>query len=342
MALHQRTFDLGGCQFQLRSNDSRLLTIIASEFREDFNWRANKPTLELELNIKSDQFIQPLFSHEVLPLKKNHFQLARERQVSGWILQDLLHLEDGEHFLDLDYSNCCGRGYFSEQIFSQPKLLTHTYFLVAVIELLRTQGVYYLHGGCVMSPDKKVAALLLGDGGVGKSTSCCLLSTLGWSLLADDALLLTLGGNGPVRVYPLLQRLLVDPTLAHRFPGMMFTGIEETAKGRVNFKSIGLTTTHDGVVPTHAFVMRPCHQELVSSLQPISKSSLIAELIGQNVFLFFHPSLAEHHLTVLTSLAKQCSASQLMLAADLLEDPRRLDSLLRRGEITPHQPVVTF
>ena len=307
MLKHQRRFQLGGCSFALRTNDSRIIDLLEREFRDDFDWRAAEPELELELYLKKGQSSVPLFSHDVLPLKKSHFQLERERSVSGWILQDLLHLEDGEHFLDLDYSKSVARGYFSKQIFAFPKLLTRTYFLVAVIELLRTQGIYYLHGGCMQSPDGRLTAILLGDGGVGKSTSCALLNKLGWSLIADDALLLALGGQGQVWVFPLMQRLLVDPTMVHRFPGLMLTSMDDDAKARVRLDSVSSAKPVKQAAPTHVFVLRDHHQEAVSKLQPISKSSLIAEFIGQNVFLFFHPTLAEHHLTVLTSLAKQCS-----------------------------------
>jgi hypothetical protein len=271
-----------------------------------------------------------LFPHPVLPLKATPMRLKRERLVEGWVVGDLMHVEDGLHHLDLDYQAGCARGFFTNEILQTPKLLTRTYFLLALVELLRTREVYFIHGACVVNPQGR-GIMLLGDGGVGKSTTVYILARQGWSYVADDTMLMFLDESGRIAVTPLLRRFLLHGMLVHRFPGLALEKLEADGKGKVAGSSPGVKNNVIKNSPERVMVLSRNGND-TSKLFPISKSTLLAELIRQNAFLFLHNYLATKHLSFLSQFTKQCDAFRLELCEDILVSQSRLPTLLGRHE----------
>lgn len=271
----------------------------------------------------------PLISEPLLPLKGTPVHLRRERELRGWVLGDLLHIEDGLHSLDLHYVEGRARGLFDiDAIVTTPRLLTHTYALLAIVELLRTRDIYFMHGACAINPRDGGGVLLLGDGGSGKSTTTYLLLRQGWTYVGDDTLLMQRTPAGRVQVVPLLRRFLLHGMLTHRFPGLMLEKLQADGKGVVAPASLG-GSARPQALPDHALLLQHSKKN-ISTVAPVRKSTLLAELIRQNQFLFMHSHLAARHLELLTQLCKQCDANRLEVGEDILLTPNKLVTLLDR------------
>ena len=330
----EHRFCLGGQHFALSIEDKRLNEHFQREIGLDWSVPATKkrPTFSVSVKLTDDLSADDTSETRILPLAPPILRLKREKLIKGWQLGNYLQLGDGQNRLRLNYSRRQAVIYLNEAIFDHPRLFTHSYLLIAVIELLRTLGVYYLHGAAAVSTVGD-GLLLLCDGGSGKSTQALLLCQAGWQVVADDALLLRRieVPHASIIVEPLLPRLCLDGELIHRFAGLQLVDIGDEGKGRV----VPASLPKPGFVPSatinQALILSPTATNQ-SSLTPVSRGLLTAEMIKQNAFLFLHPQLARQHLELLGELASRCRGWRLDRGVDLLDEPDRLATLLGQCE----------
>jgi hypothetical protein len=345
-------FVLAGQSFDIRCSTHKLERLLREQLVAQFVAKDSgvkagpqeEPFVIEIFEVPSDE--PPLFETSLLPLDLSRIKLVRERELSGWVLGDRLHLQDGQNSLDLDYQAGRARIFVAPQIFETPRLVTHTYALLPIVELLRTRGVYFIHGALVVSPSQR-GVLILGAGGAGKSTCVYTLIRQGWSYVADDTLLAFLDAAGSVRLQPLMRRLTLHGTLVHHFPGLSLEGLDDQGKGIVTDASLNPQSwraeagVDQAVVLSRQAVGVGRSTESKSRLVPISRSILLAEFIAGNPFLFLHTHLASRHLEFLTQLCKQVSAHRLELYEDILAEPTRLARLLAQYE-RAHTPELYF
>ncbi len=336
------SFQVGGCRIRLVTDDPRIRRYLLRGPLEGLLDRGGKTgdfdfTVEM-LSAAAKKERGSIFDQPPLPLETTKLQLRRERMIRGWVFGDALHLEDGEHELDLHYQKHWARAYFSPAIHQQVRLLTHSYFMVAVIELLRTQQMYYLHAGLAVSPNG-MGVIFLGDGGSGKSTSLYMLVRAGWSLVADDALLLATNEDNQITAHRLLHRFLLHGTMVHWFPGLILERVDSDGKGHVSPTVLPPNCRLAQATPLQVVILQP-KKTGQSRLLPVRRSALLAEMIHQNAFLFLHPQLAAHHLEALSKLAQQCEPFRLERGEDLLHHPEKLVQLLEEHCHEPASEVV--
>jgi hypothetical protein len=190
---------------------------------------------------------------------------------------------------------------------------------------LRRSGLLELHGGGVESPGG-VGVLIVGPSGSGKSTLTTQLAAEGWHYLSDDTLLLYqnddgIGASGLRRTFALteetiaaseFQRLRVvnssalpfNPSKRRFEPRDLFPGgfIEATTPAALFFPAIT--------------------RERSSRTVRLSQFESMKRLLRVCPWACYDRPAAKDLLAVLTQLAKQCSAFDLLAGKDLLGDSK--------------------
>lgn len=325
------TYAFGAANVTIESDAAHLVHIIEQQLGEQFLTTHHASSGDLQISLlHAPSRHKRLISEPLLPLEPTEFELQRERHLKGWVMGDWLHVNDGLHLLDLNYGQGVARGFFTRAITTMPRLLSHTYVLVSLIELLRTREIYFMHGGCAVDANGR-GTLFLGDGGVGKSTTIFALLRHGWRYLADDTLLMQrVDNSGLVEVVPLLQRFLLQPELMHRFPGLMLSELTPEGKGVLSPHSTEGKARVARARIDQVVVLKRVHDQSPTRLQPVSRASLLAELMHQNPFLFLQSHLASRHLEFLTALCHKVRPLKLTLGLDALENPGLVAKLLER------------
>ncbi len=184
--------------------------------------------------------------------------------------------------------------------------------------LLADLGRALVHAAGVVSPDGG-AWLLVGDAGVGKSTTCANLVGSGWGYLSDDQVVLQ-GGPAGVSVEGWLRPFHLDAGSPKGGGG----------KGRVEVSAatLGPGRWHQSA-PLHGFlfpVLRPMGS---TELVPISPAQTFAGLVRQAPWLLARRRAAGEMVRLLRSMVLTHAGYRLRLGRDTHQGGPRLRTALR-------------
>lgn len=242
---------------------------------------------------------------------------------------------DGQDQLFADYPGCLrmlcspASGLVQSALLSDCAagvLAAYPFFTIPLTELMKRQGRFPLHAGCVAREGRGL--LLAGMSGSGKSTLTVALVTMGWDFLSDD-MVLVVREAGATWVFGLpdkigcsddtagmiaeLHHLVGEPTLAGR--GKHLVDVEETL----------------GVLPVpacrpRALVLPTISGERGSVVKRVPASYALRQL-APNVLLT-QRAATQAHLDVLAELVREVPCYSLATGTDLSLASRCLQEIL--------------
>ena len=187
----------------------------------------------------------------------------------------------------------------------------------AVCAALRRYGLFELHSAGVVHPRNNRGVLIVGPSGSGKSTLALQLAAAGWSYLSDDELLLS----------------LVDDSVEARGFRSFFavSGATASAAGLRGFDA------HDGQyktcfepeavftsqrtlqVPAGVLLFTHLGGEQSTRVEKLTQAESMTRLLRACPWATYDTAIAGANLGLLSRLARQASAYDLVAGHDLLE-----------------------
>jgi hypothetical protein len=238
------------------------------------------------------------------------------------------YLRRGLSSLDVNVAAGEGTGFLAPDFWEAPLESRREFFLLALLMLLRREGLYGLHANGAARNGRGV--LFIGDSGCGKTTWTLACLAAGWRYLSDDALLVRSTPDA-AEVLAFRKGFSYDPKLAGRFPRLARAA--NGAPVAANRKRLGdLDSIFPGqfvasCIPTKIFFPR-IGPEKTSHFVPIGQTEALKGIIRQSPGIMTQPEWAQPQLETLRQLAEQASAFELVSGADVLEDPAAAASLL--------------
>jgi len=240
--------------------------------------------------------------HPRIPDNLNQFEIAGGGQCytgGGELylaLQDsLVHLKESQPVaVDVWFAELPGP--------RDPLLATMSSF--AVCAALRRFGLFDMHSAGVVEPESEKAVLIVGPSGSGKSTLALQLALSGWAYLSDDELLLGLV-DGVVQARGFRSFFAVSQAgeqLKYCFEPDVSLGLQRLSQataGVVLFVNLG-----DGAK---------------SEIRKLTQAESMMRLIRACPWATYDTSIASANLEVLSTLARQAVAFELLAARDLLQ-----------------------
>lgn len=196
----------------------------------------------------------------------------------------------------------------------------------AVCAALRRFGLFELHSAGLVHPETEAGVLVIGPSGSGKSTLALQLALTGWPYLSDDEVLLSLVDD-EVAARGFRNFFAVTSATASAL-GMRGLEISERLKTcfepNVVFGSAQRATT----VP-RALFFTSLSGEDKTHLNQLTQAETMTRLIRACPWATYDTAIASANLNVLSKLARQTSAFDLLAGRDLLE-PDCASALLSR------------
>jgi len=201
------------------------------------------------------------------------------------------------------------------------------------IEILRARGCFYFHAACLRSPSGKVW-LFTGNSGSGKTTLIQNLLKYGFSVLSDDAVVITRNRrSNRLHVFPFREFRKKDeiPRFARNDRGgdaRNDRGGRSRNDGRRNTRNdISILSEAYGIDRIGVLNLRP---ERKTHLSPLSPSAALAQIIpsSPHVLSSKHDSLP--HLNLLRKLVQDAKCFKLTLGRDAIKFPWRFAQRLNK------------
>lgn len=203
-----------------------------------------------------------------------------------------------------------------------------SFVLLAAIELLRSRGLYAIHGAGLERGGRGI--MLVGVSGAGKTTSCLSLMRAGFGCLSDDHPLLKADGPA-MSLLPFPGRLAVTEKTVGWFP--------ELAAAQHNFRQDTRKRSFEMASFPGYRAGSPCRPELLifpriidwpeSSLEELPKTRALEQLLPQTL-LVLDQALAARQFGVMAELVKKTRCYRLHFGEDVARLPELIDGLLEK------------
>ncbi len=207
-------------------------------------------------------------------------------------------------------------------------LSKHNFFLIGLIYILSSQGIFDLHAAGLVRND--TGYLLLGDPGSGKSTITLSLVRQGWKYLSDDALLLKSSGGG-IEVLAFRKEFYLDTVLVNYYPEIA-PYLGRAISGDSNKRFLNMDSVYPDRFCPNGFpkvlIFTHIVPQLESKLVPVDKITALIELTKQSASIFLNRWNAQTHFEVLKQLVDQTAWYQLFAGRDLYEEPEKITEVL--------------
>jgi len=210
---------------------------------------------------------------------------------------------------------------------TMPASLIEYLFHLALIELLRRQGLYTIHATALEKHGRGV--LIPGNSGRGKTTSFISLLRSGYRYLSDDhPLLRDVGDHVDLLPFPIKINVTEDtiaffPELRNAPDHLLHPGFPKRA-----FYAEELYSTAIGEHCRPSLVLFPHVVDAPHShLEPLSKSRAL-ELLLPQALLVYDQDVARREFQVLAKLVQQVDCYRLHFGRDILDLPKLITPLL--------------
>lgn len=241
---------------------------------------------------------------------------------------------------------CCGRSqlyvnperatascFLASDFLSYSPFEKREFFLLGLLMLLRPYGCYGLHA-CGLERSG-VGVLLVGASGSGKTTTSLSLVQSGWQYLSDDAVLLTSLADDIVKATAFRRGFSCTPETLVRFPDL--TGDSDFGDPD------GKRVVHPG--DTFGSFTTTCVPSLIvfpkvtaasqTTLRPLTAADSLIRLSQQSAGIMTDAAVSQRQLELLKNLTEQTQSFELLLGPDALNDPSRIDTLVRSVVLGP-------
>lgn len=260
--------------------------------------RASKGQIEMIFDNSAPRPIRPTKGSRPVSLK-------RTREVKGFYNKERLVLSDNSSSLKIDYRSSKALFNLDDSILKYPKLFTHTLLPLALVELLKKSGFYYLHAACADIGGKGV--LFTGTPGAGKTSACysVLKSGAGW--VSDDAVLVK-RVSGKVYAYSFIKEFSIHCGQKALFPDLK--RIKGKKKQDINKRGLLFSPFKKRSLPK-LIVNIDRTPSNNSDLSEMRASNLIGIMIAENELLIADKENTEKMIDILTLLCRQAACMRL-------------------------------
>lgn len=184
---------------------------------------------------------------------------------------------------------------------NDPLLATVTSF--AVCAALRRFGMFDMHSAGLVEPRSEKGVLIVGPSGSGKSTLALQLALAGWPYLSDDELLLSLDdGVVEARGFRSFFAVTNGARVKNCFEPDVTLGLKRASQA-----SPGLV------------LLVSLNGESRSEVRKLTQAESMMRLIRACPWATYDTSIANANLEVLSALARQAVAFELLAGRDLLQ-----------------------
>lgn len=198
----------------------------------------------------------------------------------------------------------------------------------SIIEVLKYYGLYFLHAAALYV--NKVAYLITGDSGSGKTTTSLSLVREGFQYVSDDSLFLS-DSKGEITVSPMYQYFHVDEDLSKHFPEISGGKAPKIPEGTK--VPIDISRFYPGsfipVLRPDVIIFPKIISEERSMLNPLSQTESYKKLLKQTS-LPADKNISRDQLRILEKLVKQTKGFELLSGRDIYEDSKLLIGLLSK------------
>jgi hypothetical protein len=203
---------------------------------------------------------------------------------------------------------------------------THTLFTLALAELMKRRGLFFLHAGCVSIEGQ--GAILPGQSGKGKSTLTLALVRKGFDFLGDDVVFLARHEQS-VRALSFPDEVDVTDTTVSFFPELRAiagTRRPDWPKQQIQVPDLyGVTPARQCIPRVIVFpTIAPGQKE--SWLEPVGKDETCSTF--EATITPTEPTSTQAHRDVIKALARSCDCYRIHLGADWIE---RAPELIREA-----------
>ncbi len=249
---------------------------------------------------------------------KNAPALFSYGRIKGYRLDNgLLLLSDKSTNMVVDESNGRADAYIDMSIFKRGTEFVSIFVTIALIELLRHHGLYYLHAGAIKKHRDSI--LLCGMGMSGKTTLSLGLTSKGFILASDDAVFLKRKA-GIIQALSFKKDIHVTKKTLLHFR-LRFKDIKPPAPP---FKKAiipyNFFQTVESIVPNTLLFLQLTNEQNTKVLR-IDKTQAMSLLIPQSLMFFFNNARAHRHIDTLKALIHQTNTYICLCGRDLLKDP---------------------
>ena len=231
---------------------------------------------------------------------------------------------DGKSLVFSQPEKGTSKGYISEETINSGRFFSHIFFYIILVEMLRYNGLYYIHSSGV---EKNSTSILIpGNGGVGKTTISLALVRKGFCYLSDDAILLQ-KFKKKVIAHPIPGDFHIDPSISQNFKEL------SEVKHALKYGKGPKRSFDPAIFYPDSFILKSkpnviifpqIVREAESRLIPLSSAQCLAKMIPNSLLVMIDKKVAGEHLDVLTTLSKQCHAFQLLSGKDLILNPDKV------------------
>ena len=212
---------------------------------------------------------------------------------------------------------------------TMPASLIEYLFHLALIELLRRQGLYTIHATALEKHGRGV--LIPGNSGRGKTTSFISLLRSGYRYLSDDHPLIRNAGKH-VEVLPFPIKINVTEATIAFFPELRNAPdhILHSDSPKRSFHAEDLYPTSVGDCCQPAMVLFPHVVDAPHSHLELLPKSRALEVLLPQALLVYDPAVARREFQVLAKLVQQVDCYRLHFGRDILDLPNLITPLLEK------------
>jgi hypothetical protein len=208
------------------------------------------------------------------------------------------------------------------------------FFTLALFEMLRFKGLYYLHASALEDPDG-YGYLISGNAGSGKTSLTLSLIHAGFRFLSDDTVFIRTAGEsglevlGFARDFHLPRDLIEEHKFLERYkdlPDFCPRRGRKLLDPDKWFPGSRLDSIMNPLV-----ILFPRVGEGDSGLEPLSAARAITELLPQSLSVMFNPETAPGHLEALKRTLRHARSFRLFNGPDLKGSPERVKDIVLRA-----------
>ncbi len=320
----QSSYEVAGRLLFIESPDLRLAKLIEKLFAgwllTPFSFSGQRP--DIKIRFSCDEYLPEI------PRHLDQFEIA----AGGRCFTD-----DDAYYLDLPNSlmliqqaDAVEVELWIKKLPESPDAALARATSFAVCAGLRRCGLFELHSAGVVDPNGEQGVLIIGPSGSGKSTLTLQLVTAGWGYLSDDELLLSLVGNevearGFRSFFAVSEATAVASGIGNL--GNSTAHVESTAALKTCFEPGSLFPLHISRVVPGLLLFTAIGFEKETRVKELTQSEAMMRLIRACPWATHDKAIAGLNLDLLSRLARQTRAFDLMAGSDLLQ-PGRASNLL--------------
>ena len=315
--------EFAGNKLLLKTDSEQIKELVSEYFAHHL---CEKNSFFAQLKLWEKKIFSPIPSRAKLMLRYFGLKIF---QAGGWS-----YFTDFSSYFLVAPEGKNALGYISSETLKkdQGKFFTAIFLSFVIFELLRYQGVFFLHCAGLVSPKRKIYLFPAGSR-QGKSTITVYLVQQGFKCLSDDTIFICqknqelnfYGFHKPCHLpVNLFQKLSSSQKLSPQISGedKIEIDLEEL------FPQSKLPSAKGEVV----LIFPELKNQPQSRLQPLSKTQALVKLMEQSPFFYLNSRLAKIHIKTLSELVNNSQLWLLESSSDWLEQPEILLKLVEKAE----------